>query len=81
MKEQASFKGLIPFVIFILVYLGTGLYFQFNGTAMAFYQLPSPIAIVCGIISAFFLFKESINEKFETLLTLHTTEVVGFLND
>ncbi|MCJ8341532.1 MAG: Na+/H+ antiporter NhaC family protein [Cetobacterium sp.] len=67
-KAKANFKGLIPFVIFIVVYLGTGLYFQLKGTSMAFYQLPSPIAIVCGIISAFVLFKESINEKFETLV-------------
>ena len=35
---------------------------------MAFYQLPSPIAIFIGIIFAFLLFKGSIKEKFDTFL-------------
>ena len=34
---------------------------------MAFYQLPSPIAIFIGIIFAFLLFKGSIKEKFDTM--------------
>lgn len=67
-KSKASFKGLIPFIIFILVYLGTGLYFEIKGTEMAFYQLPSPVAIIAGIVCAFILFKESIDEKFDTFV-------------
>lgn len=67
-KSKASFKGLIPFVIFILVYLGTGVFFQIKGVEMAFYQLPSPVAIACGIVAAFVLFKESIDEKFDTFI-------------
>ena len=67
-KSNASFKGLIPFIIFILVYLGTGLYFEIKGTEMAFYQLPSPVAIIAGIVCAFILFKESIDEKFDTFV-------------
>ncbi|MGL4897672.1 MAG: Na+/H+ antiporter NhaC family protein, partial [Cetobacterium sp.] len=67
-KSNASFKGLIPFIIFILAYLGTGLYFEIKGTEMAFYQLPSPVAIIAGIVCAFILFKESIDEKFDTFV-------------
>lgn len=35
---------------------------------MAFYQLPAPIAAFVGIISAFLLFKGSIDEKFDNLV-------------
>ncbi len=35
---------------------------------MAFYQLPSPVAIMCGVIAAFLLFKGSVTEKFETFV-------------
>ena len=36
---------------------------------MAFYQLPSPVAIMCGVIAAFLLFKGSVTEKFETFVS------------
>ena len=46
-------KALIPFLIFVAIYLGSGLILQAQGVEMAFYQLPAPVAIFCGIISAF----------------------------
>lgn len=67
-KIEASGKGLIPFLVFIGIYLGSGLFFQLKGVEMAFYQLPAPVAVFCGIISAFLLFKGNINEKFETFV-------------
>ena len=67
-QEKSSFRGLVPFLVFILVYLGTGCYLQFKGTEMAFYQLPSPVAIFVGIIVAFLIFKGSFNEKFDSFL-------------
>lgn len=68
MEKKNSFIGLIPFLVFILVYLGTGIYFELKGVEMAFYKLPSPVAITIGIISAFLIFKESVNEKFDTFV-------------
>lgn len=67
-KNKTSFKGLIPFIVFILVYLGTGLYFEMKAVEMAFYQLPSPVAITIGIIVAFVIFKGSVDEKFDTFI-------------
>lgn len=67
-NEKSSFVGLIPLLIFVLFYLGTGVLLQLRGVAMAFYQLPSPIAVFIGIIFAFLLFKGSIKEKFHTFL-------------
>lgn len=65
---KSSFIGLVPLLIFVLFYLGVGMFLQFQGVSMAFYQLPSPIAVFIGIIFAFILFKGSMKEKFDTFL-------------
>lgn len=67
-SKKSSFVGLVPFIIFILVYLGSGLLLQSKGVDMAFYQLPAPVAVFIGIISAFILFKGSITHKFDSFL-------------
>lgn len=67
-SKKSSFIGLVPFIIFILVYLGSGIYFQAKGVEMAFYQLPAPVAIFVGIIFAFLLFKGTMNHKFDSFL-------------
>lgn len=67
-KSKPSFIGLIPLLIFVIIYLGTGIVLQMKGVAMAFYQLPSPVAVFVGIIFAFILFKGTIMEKFDTFL-------------
>lgn len=67
-KIKGNFKGLIPFLVFIGFYLGSGVVLDSMGVELAFYQLPAPIAIFPGIVVAFFLFKGSIKEKFETFL-------------
>ena len=71
MKEnnKISAKALIPFAIFIALYLITGLVLQVRGVEMAFYQLPAPIAVFVAIIVAFFIFEGSIEDKFDTLVS------------
>ena len=66
--EKISGKALIPFLVFISVYLVSGIVLHLNGVEMAFYQLPAPVAAFIGIISAFILFKGSIDEKFDNLV-------------
>ncbi|MGL5722886.1 MAG: Na+/H+ antiporter NhaC family protein [Brevinema sp.] len=63
-KVQASFKGIVPFLVFIAVYLGAGIFFQMRGTEMAFYQVPAPVAMLAGIAVAFVLFKGDTQTKF-----------------
>lgn len=67
-QVKASFKGLIPFIVFIVIYLGAGMILQSQGVELAFYQLPGPVAAAAGIVVAFLLFKGSIEEKFNTFL-------------
>ena len=68
MKTKGEFKGLIPFIIFVTIYLGSGIVLGIAGVEMSFYQLPAPIAAFVGIISAFILFKGSIEEKFRDFI-------------
>ncbi|MSS77533.1 Na+/H+ antiporter NhaC family protein [Anaerococcus sp. WCA-380-WT-2B] len=67
-NDKISGKALIPFLVFVLIYLSTGIILHLNNVEMAFYQLPAPIAAFVGIISAFLLFKGSIDEKFDNLI-------------
>ncbi len=59
-------SALIPFLVFILIYMGAGLFYQFSGVEMAFYQFPSVTAMFIAALVAFVMFKGSINEKFNT---------------
>ncbi len=65
-NEKGSGLALIPFVIFIAVYMGAGLVYQHLGYEMAFYQFPSVTAMFLAVLAAFIMFKGSINEKFDT---------------
>ena len=67
-EEKNSAKALIPFLVFIFIYLFTGIILHLRGVEMAFYQLPAPIAAFVGIISAFLLFGGSIDDKFDNLV-------------
>jgi Na+/H+ antiporter NhaC len=67
-KVEPRGYALIPFAIFILVYLLSGIILQGQGVEMAFYQMPAPVASFVGIIFAFIMFKGTIDEKFETFV-------------
>ncbi|WP_159023339.1 Na+/H+ antiporter NhaC family protein [Formosa sp. L2A11] len=57
-----KFSALIPLLVFVFTFLGVGIYQD------DFYALPSPVAVIGGIIVAFVMFKQSINSKIETIL-------------
>ncbi len=62
--KKASGLALLPFVVFVVVYLGAGIYYQSQGVEMAFYQFPSVSAMFIAVICAFLLGKGSLDEKF-----------------
>ncbi|WP_027632176.1 Na+/H+ antiporter NhaC family protein [Clostridium hydrogeniformans] len=72
MRDSNEKKGnglaLLPFLIFIFVYLFSGIILQANGVEMAFYQFPAPIAAIIGIIFAFIITKGSLDDKFSIFL-------------
>ena len=65
-EKRPSGLALIPFAVFIVIYMGAGIYYQVKGKDMAFYQFPSVTAMFLAVLTAFIMFKGSINEKFET---------------
>lgn len=62
LKITPKFSALIPLFVFVVTFLGVGIYQN------DFYALPAPIAVIVGIVVAFILFRQSINAKIDTLL-------------
>ena len=63
-KPSPSFAALLPFVVFVFVYMATGIVLNHLGVEMAFYQVPAPVCILPAIILAFIMFKGSVDDKF-----------------
>ncbi|WP_217274005.1 Na+/H+ antiporter NhaC family protein [Shewanella sp. VB17] len=64
----ASFFALVPLFLFLVLFIGAGLYFQSQGTDFAFYQLPSVVAILPAIILALIISKQRLNQSIETFI-------------
>lgn len=60
--------ALLPFGMFLLLFLGTGIYFQMQGSDFAFYQLPAHVAIIPAIILAFLIAKSRFSNTLENFL-------------
>ena len=64
-EEKRSGLALMPFLVFIVIYLGAGIIYQRQGEAMAFYMFPSVTAMFFATIVAFCMGKGKVGEKFE----------------
>ncbi|MDY6065617.1 MAG: Na+/H+ antiporter NhaC family protein [Finegoldia sp.] len=56
-------KALIPLLVFVLVYVLSGVILSIQGVEMPFYQIPSPISVIIGVAVAFIIFDGTINQK------------------
>ncbi|MFQ6372605.1 Na+/H+ antiporter NhaC family protein [Shewanella sp. YIC-542] len=63
-----SALALLPLLLFLALFIGAGLYFQSQDVAMAFYQLPSPVAILPAIILAVLLSKQKLAQTLDTFM-------------
>lgn len=63
-KTKANGAALLPFAVFVLVYMATGSILNSMGVKMAFYQVPAPVCILPAIILSFIIFKGSVDDKF-----------------
>ncbi|QEK00281.1 Na+/H+ antiporter NhaC family protein [Treponema phagedenis] len=68
LKFKPNGRALIPFAIFVVVYLGIGITLVAGGDPMGFYGFKGPIAVIVGIIVAFIMLKGSLDEKFDVLV-------------
>ena len=57
MKDTQSGVALLPFLVFVIIFLGSGIIFD------DFYAFPASVAALCGVISAFLLPKAGFQEK------------------
>lgn len=55
MTSPNSARALLPLALFLLLFLGTGLWFTAQGHEMAFYQLHAPVAILPALALALWL--------------------------
>lgn len=63
-KTKANGLALLPFAVFVLVYMATGSILNAKGVKMAFYQVPAPVCILPTIILSFIMFKGNVDDKF-----------------
>ena len=65
-KKKSSGLALLPFAVFIVIYLGAGMILQSRGVEMAFYQFPAVVAMFIAVLIAFAMnYKAGINENFK----------------
>lgn len=59
--EKESAQALLPFCLFLLIFVGTGLYLTLQGEDMAFYKYPATVCILPAICLAVFLGRRHFN--------------------
>jgi Na+/H+ antiporter NhaC len=60
--------SLLPLLLFVLLFLGTGLYLQSQDVAYAFYQLPGPVAIIPALVLAIWLHRAPLTQSIEVMV-------------
>ncbi|MEL0167702.1 MAG: Na+/H+ antiporter NhaC family protein [Pseudomonadaceae bacterium] len=65
---QPRASALLPLLLFLLIFLGSGIYYSLAGTEFAFYQIKAPVAILPAIILGLLLAKPSYRENLQTFI-------------
>ncbi|EAR59909.1 Na+/H+ antiporter NhaC family protein, partial [Neptuniibacter caesariensis] len=60
--------ALIPLALFLALFIGSGIYYQSQGTEFAFYQISAPVAIIPAVVLSLMLCKGSLNERLEIFI-------------
>jgi len=60
--------ALLPLLLFLLIFLGSGIYYTAIGTDFAFYQVKAPVAILPAIILAVLLARDTLNRTLEAFV-------------
>ncbi len=67
-KAQANAYALLPLIVFLAIFLGSGIYHSIIGTEFAFYQIKAPIAALPAVILAVLMYKGPLNGGIDTFL-------------
>lgn len=68
MRLKSAGWSFLPIILFVVIYLGAGLYYQAKGTELAFYQFPAMASAFIAVIAALLLGREKLNVKFNAFL-------------
>lgn len=60
--------ALLPLLLFLALFIGSGLYYQAQDTDFAFYQISAPVAILPAIVLALLLERGALNSRIETFI-------------
>ena len=61
-------SALLPLIVFLVLFIGTGSYLTFKNVNMAFYQLSATVAIIPAIVIAIAQFKGKLNQSIALFL-------------
>ena len=69
MSEKANFRALLPMIVFLALFIGTGIALTVAGMDMPFYQLSATVAIIPAIVLAILQGKDDLNKKIGVFLS------------
>ena len=67
-KAQARMLALLPLIVFLAIFLGSGIYHTLIGTEFAFYQMKAPVAAIPAVILVVLLYRGKLNDGIEAFL-------------
>lgn len=67
-NQKTGYMSLLPFIVFLGLFLGSGIYLTLQGVDFAFYQLPASVAIIPAILLSIIIGKDSINGQVEQFI-------------
>ncbi len=67
-RPQPSAIALLPLLLFLLIFLGSGIYYTAIGTDFAFYQVKAPVAILPAIVLAMLLARDKLNRSLDAFI-------------
>lgn len=68
LNKKGNGLALLPLLMFIGIYLGSGIYCTVKGVENAFYQFPAAASAIIGIVVAFAITKGPVSERFSIFL-------------
>ena len=69
MSEKANFRALLPMIVFLVLFIGTGIALTAAGADMPFYQLSATVAIIPAIVLAIRQCKDDRNKNIVVFLS------------
>ncbi|WP_415897978.1 Na+/H+ antiporter NhaC family protein [Neptuniibacter sp. QD72_48] len=66
--NNSSPLALLPLGLFLALFIGSGIYYQAQGTEFAFYQISAPVAIIPAVVLSLLLAQGTLNERLEIFI-------------